>query len=74
MRQRLLFSFPILLMLAPCASVLPQTDNSKRQIPVESAAQFPKWTAADEREFLAKAQHGDASSQMWLGCAYEQGS
>jgi hypothetical protein len=36
-------------------------------------SQSPKWTAADERVFLKKAQQGDASSQMWLGCAYEQG-
>ena len=71
MRQHLLFSASILLLLVPYASALPQTGNSTRQNP--SASQFPKWTAADEREFLAKAQHGDASAQMWLGCAYEQG-
>lgn len=73
MRRHLLFSVPILLLFAACISALPQTANSTQKSPVESASQFPKWTAADEREFLAKAQRGDASSQMWLGCAYEQG-
>jgi hypothetical protein len=73
MRQHLLFSVLILLMLVPCALALPQTDNSTQHSAVGSASQFPKWTAADEREFLTKAQHGDASSQVWLGCAYEQG-
>jgi len=73
MRQHLLFSVLLLLMLAPCASALPQTGNSTQQSPVESTFQIRKWTAADEREFLTKAQRGDAASQMWLGCAYEQG-
>jgi TPR repeat protein len=73
MRRHLLFSVPILLILALRASALPQTGNSTQHNPAESASQFAKWTAADEREFLAKAQRGDASSQMWLGCAYEQG-
>ncbi len=73
MRQHLLFSVPLLLMLAPCASALPQTGNSTQQSPVESASQIRKWTADDEREYLMKAQRGDAVSQMWLGAAYEQG-
>jgi Sel1 repeat len=33
----------------------------------------PKWSEDDRRKLLAKAQQGDAGSQMWLGCAYEQG-
>jgi TPR repeat protein len=52
-------------MLVPWASALAQAPNS--------AQQSPKWTAVDERTLLARAHQGDASSQMWLGCAYEQG-
>jgi hypothetical protein len=33
----------------------------------------PKWTEDDRRKLLAKAQRGDAGSQMWLAAAYEQG-
>ncbi|HTZ99655.1 MAG TPA: tetratricopeptide repeat protein [Candidatus Aquilonibacter sp.] len=32
-----------------------------------------KWTPAQRQALLDKAEHGDRSSQMWLGCAYEQG-
>jgi tetratricopeptide (TPR) repeat protein len=73
MRQRLLFSFLILPMLVPWAPALPQTTNSTQQTTSKSKSQSPKWTAADERALLAKAQQGDVSSQMWLACAYEQG-
>jgi len=73
MRQRLLFWFLILPMLGPWAPALPQTTNSTQQTTSKSKSQSPKWTAADERALLAKVQQGDASSQMWLACAYEQG-
>jgi TPR repeat protein len=73
MRQHLLFSFLVLPMLVARASALPQIANSTHQGAVGSTSQSPKWAAADERAFLAKAQHGDAGSQMWLACAYEQG-
>ena len=33
----------------------------------------PKWSEDDRRKLLAKAQSGDAGSQMWLAAAYEQG-
>jgi len=65
MRQCVLFSFLVLPMLVPWASALAQAPNS--------AQQSPKWTGVDERTLLARALQGDASSQMWLGCAYEQG-
>jgi len=71
MRRRLLFSILILPTLALCA--LPETANSTRQAVLKSKTQSPKWTEVDEIALLAKAQQGDASSQMWLGCAYEQG-
>jgi TPR repeat protein len=73
MRQRLLFSFLILPVLVPWTPALPQTASSTQQAASRSKSQSPKWTEADERALLAKARQGDASSQMWLGCAYEQG-
>ncbi len=72
MRHRLLFSFIILPILVPWAA-LSQTANSTQQAALKSKSQSPKWTEADERKLLAKAQQGDSSSQMWLGAAYEQG-
>jgi hypothetical protein len=73
MRQRCLFSFLILPMLVPWAPALSQTTNATQQAARKSRSQSPKWTEADEKTLLSKAQHGEASSQMWLACAYEQG-
>jgi hypothetical protein len=47
-------------------------------VSVEPESQHPvreelKWTPAETKTVLAKAQSGDRSSQMWLGAAYEQG-
>ncbi len=67
MKQRLLLSFLILPTLAPCA--MPQAASSTQRAALKST----KWTEADERALLAKAQLGDADAQMWLGAAYEQG-
>jgi uncharacterized protein len=39
----------------------------------ESRTSSPKWTEDDRKKLLAKAQLGDAGSQMWLASAYEQG-
>ena len=58
MRQRPLLSLFFLSVLVPCAK--PQTANSTQHAP-------------DEKTLLARAQQGDASSQMWLGAGYEQG-
>jgi TonB family protein len=71
MRKRALFSFLVLSVFVPCATL--QTVASLQQRSVISTSQSQKWTADDERDFLAKAQGGDASAQMWLGAAYEQG-
>jgi uncharacterized protein len=38
-----------------------------------AAQSAPKWTAGQRQVLLDKAERGDRSSQMWLGCAYEQG-
>jgi TPR repeat protein len=73
MRPCLLFSILLLPIVVAGASLLPQTATSTQQTALKSTSQSPKWTEADERALLAKAQDGDASSQMWLASAYEQG-
>jgi TPR repeat protein len=70
MKQRLLLSFLILPTLAPCA--MPQTASSAQRVALKSTSESTKWTEADERALLAKAQLGDAGAQMWLASAYEQ--
>src|ERR1700675_4150798 len=66
-----------LISLAFCLSfsiviATPQT-ATPTQTAVASVPEQPKWTQADRKRLLAKAQSGDRSSQMWLGAAYEQG-
>jgi TPR repeat protein len=71
MKQLTVFSFFILAALVPCAAS--QTASSIQQAALKSKSESPKWTEADERNLLARARLGDASAQMWLGAAYEQG-
>jgi hypothetical protein len=71
MRHCLLLSFLIIPLLAPCA--MPQTASSTHRAPLKSTSESTKWTEADEKALLAKAQLGDAGAQMWLASAYEQG-
>jgi len=33
----------------------------------------PRWTEADRKAYLSRAQHGEVGAQFWLGAAYEQG-
>lgn len=73
MIRRLKYSAPILALPLSCAAASPQTTNSVQQTVVKSNSEPKKWTEADERYLLAKSQQGDASSQMWLACGYEQG-
>jgi TPR repeat protein len=73
MRQRFSFSFLIVALLAPLAAALPQVANSPQQVGIKSRPQSFQWTDVRKKELVVKAQRGDASSQMWLGCAYEQG-
>ena len=72
--MRLRFVLPLLLFcIRPSsAAAAPQ---SVPPAPANPRAQdkHTKWTEADRKELLAKARHGDVSSQFWLGAAYEQG-
>ncbi len=54
-------------------SAASQTASSTQQAALKSKSESLKWTETDERNLLAKARLGDASAQMWLGAAYEQG-
>ena len=71
MKKRPLFLFFILAALTPWA--IPQTTSSTQKTALKANPESPKWTAAAEKDLLAKAQLGDADAQMWLGAAYEQG-
>jgi len=70
MRQRFFFPFLVLPMVVPWAAALPQAANSPPRAELNSKSRLSK---RDEKILLATAEQGDASSQMWLGSAYEQG-
>ena len=70
MRQCCLFPLLVLPMVVPWAAALPQAANSTPKAELKSKSQLSK---PDEKILLARAEQGDASSQMWLGSAYEQG-
>jgi TPR repeat protein len=59
--------------LSPSIPVAVPRTTSPTQVATTSLSQQPKWTEADRKTLLAKAQRGDRGSQMWLGAAYEQG-
>jgi TPR repeat protein len=57
--------------------VFSSTLSAQQELPpaqtAKDARSEPRWTEHDREELLTKAQGGDASSQMWLATAYEQG-
>ena len=57
-------------MLISWSPIVAQTADPQQAVVKHTSTQ---WTPPDERLLLAKARQGDASSQMWLGAAYEQG-
>ena len=74
MRQYRLFLFLIFPIFVSAASAgLIKTSNENQAAALKSKSPSPRWTKQDETVLLAKAQGGDANSQMWLGAAYEQG-
>jgi uncharacterized protein len=70
--KRFLLPLLILPLLAPLTVAAPQTAHSM-QAASASTSQRLKWTEADKKELLTKAQHGDVGARSWLGAAYEQG-
>jgi TPR repeat protein len=74
MRYSRPFLFLILPVLVTCVPAsLSQTPNETQQAALKSKSPSPKFSKEYEKTLLAKAQQGDADSQMWLGSAYEQG-
>jgi len=71
MKKHLLLSIFMLATIAPHA--IPQAASPTPKTALHSKSRSTKWTEADEKRLLAKAQLGDADAQMWLGAAYEQG-
>jgi TPR repeat protein len=71
MRNRFLFSLIIVAVLVPRAT----SQNARSTQPAAFKPKYEsiKWTEAEEKRLLAKAQLGDPGAQMWLGAAYEQG-
>jgi hypothetical protein len=72
MKRRVLLSLLIIPLFVPLAVAAPQTPHST-QAASASTYQRPKWIEADKKALWAKAQHGDAGAQFWLGAGYEQG-
>jgi TPR repeat protein len=65
MKSSVLLSLLTILLFARFANAAPQIPQSTHQ--------RPQWTEADRKRLLARAQHGDADAQFWLGAGYEQG-
>jgi TPR repeat protein len=72
MRQRILLSFLIFLLLVPPTVGTPQTSASA-QLGFQASTQAPRWTDSYRKEILTKARDGDAGAQFWLGAAYGEG-
>jgi len=72
MRGCILISLFAFLQVGPLAFRAPQ-EPASTQAKVRKSTPETKWTENDRRELLAKAELGDAGSQMWLASAYEQG-
>lgn len=67
MKKHPLSPFFILAAVMPCA--IAQITNSTQKTALKSKSEFLKWTEADEKWLLTKAQLGDAEAQMWLSAA-----
>jgi uncharacterized protein len=65
----LLLTLSVLVCLTNSMARTPQSP----QVSNELASQDPTWNEANWTAFLARAEHGDAGAQFWLGAAYEQG-
>jgi hypothetical protein len=72
MKRRVLLPLLIIPLFAPFSVAAPQTSQST-QTAAALTSQRPKWTEANWKALLARAQHGDVGAQFWLGAGYEQG-
>lgn len=67
MKRRVVLPLLIIPLFAPFSVAAPQTPHSTQAVSVSTSQRVNKKT------LLAKAQHGDAGAQFWLGAGYEQG-
>jgi tetratricopeptide (TPR) repeat protein len=72
MKRPALLSLLTIPLFAPISFAAPQASHRTQTAPA-ATSQRPKWTEADRKTLLAKAERGDGGAQMWLGAAYEQG-
>ena len=72
MKHRVLLPLLIISLFARSSVAAQQTPQSSQASPA-SASLHVKWTEADQKALLVKAQHGDQGAQFWLGTGYEQG-
>jgi TPR repeat protein len=72
MKRHFLFPLVVIPLLGSFSVATPQTPHSTQAVPA-SISQRSKWTEADRKALLLKAQHGDIGAQFWLGAGYEQG-
>jgi len=72
MKRCILFPSIIIPLVAPLLVAAPQTSHSMQPASA-SISQRSKWTEADRKALLARARHGDAGAQFWLGTGFEQG-
>jgi TPR repeat protein len=72
MKRRVLLPLLIIPLCAPLSVAAPQTSHSAQTLSALTS-QRPKWTEADWKALLARAEHGDVGAQFWLGSGYEQG-
>ena len=72
MKLRILLPLLVIPLFAPTWGVSQQASHSIQAAPA-STSQSQKWTEAEKKALLAKAQHGDVDAQFWLGAGYEQG-
>lgn len=72
MKLHVLLSLFVVPLAAPTLVVGQQTSRSMQAAPA-STSQSSRWTEADKKALLARAQRGDTDAQSWLGTFYRQG-
>jgi TPR repeat protein len=73
MKERRFVFAPLLTVMLFGSTAFPQKTSSLRPEGTEAKVASPQWSQASEQQLLTKARGGDARSQMWLACGYEQG-
>jgi TPR repeat protein len=72
MKRQVLLPLLFIPLFASFSAAALQTSHSAEDA-APSTSQRPKWSEADRKALLTRAQHGDVGAQFWLGAGYEQG-